>query len=275
MKLAIDLGGTNIRIGQVVDGVIVARRAIAYPAKDSYNEVMLQLGTLIDSMMTSEVDGIGIGVPSVVDSKRGIVYNATNIPSWKEVHLKEILEQKHSVCVSVNNDANCFALGEKLFGEGASFQNLVGLTLGTGVGAGIIIDGQLYNGRNTGAGEIGSLPYQDADFEHYCSSDFFTKYYGLTGKEAALKAAHGDTEALGIWEMFGRHLGELIKAILFTYDPEMIVIGGGISAAFSYYEAAMYASMSDFPYAETLKNLQIRITQKADISMLGASALIP
>lgn len=274
MKLAIDLGGTNIRIAQVVDGEIVDKTAIPCPSKESYNEVMLHIEGLIESMMTSEVEGIGIGVPSVVDAVRGIVYNPTNIPSWKEVHLKEILERQFSVPVFVNNDANCFALGEKLFGEGVPYRDVVGLALGTGVGSGIIIDGKLYNGRNTGAGEIGSLPYLDSDFEHYCSSGFFVDHYQLTGKEAAARAAQGDPTALEIWQAFGFHLGNLMKAVLFTYDPQTIVIGGGIASAFPYYESAMRASMSNFPYAETLKGLQVLVSKKPDISMLGASALI-
>lgn len=225
-------------------------------------------------MITPEVDGIGVGVPSVVDSLRGIVYNATNIPSWKEVHLKDILQHRFSVRVFVNNDANCFALGEKLFGEGMPFRNIVGLTLGTGVGSGIIIDGKLYNGRNTGAGEIGSLPYLDSDFEHYCSSGFFVDHYQITGKEAAQRAAQGDPAALELWQVFGSHLGQLMKVILYTYDPEAIVIGGGIASAFSYYAPAMWESMNDFPYAQTLRGLQVRVSKKADISMLGASALV-
>lgn len=275
MKLAIDLGGTNIRIGQVVDGEIVGKRAIPCPSKESYEEVLLHIETLIEEMMTPEVEGIGIGVPSVVDAVQGIVYNAANIPSWKEVHLKEILERRFSVPVFVNNDANCYALGEKLFGEGVPYRDVVGLALGTGVGSGIIIDGKLYNGRNTGAGEIGSLPYLDSDFEHYCSSDFFLSHYQLTGKEAALRAAQGDPAALQLWQVFGSHLGNLMKAILYTYDPEAIIIGGGIASAFPYYAPAMWASMGDFPYGETLKGLQVLVSKKADISMLGASALIP
>lgn len=274
MKLAIDLGGTNIRIAQVVDGEIVGRKAIPCPSKESCDEVLRQIEALIESMITPETEGIGIGVPSVVDAVQGIVYNAANIASWKEVHLKEVLERRFSLPVFVNNDANCFALGEKLFGEGLPFRDVVGLTLGTGAGSGIIIDGRLYNGRNTGAGEVGSLPYLDADFEHYCSSGFFVTHYHVTGKEAAERAAQGDPVALEIWQAFGTHLGQLMKAILYAYDPEAIVIGGGIASAFPYYAPAMREAMSDFPYAETLKNIQILTSSKADISMLGASALI-
>ena len=100
------------------------------------------------------------------------------------------------------------------------------------------------------------------------------KYYGITGVEASRRAANGDAEALAIWTVFGQHLGQLIKAILFAYDPDAIIIGGGISAAFTFYEASMHASLRDFPYLKTINNLQIKATRQPQISMLGASALV-
>ena len=86
--------------------------------------------------------------------------------------MKEVLEEEFKVAVAVNNDSNCFALGECLFGEGRSFSHMVGITIGTGIGAGVIVGRRLYCGQYVGAGEIGSLPYLDSDFEHYCSSFF-------------------------------------------------------------------------------------------------------
>ncbi|WP_321333484.1 ROK family protein [uncultured Bacteroides sp.] len=274
MKLAIDLGGTNIRIGQIEGGSVVRKTGIPCPSQESYSEVLSRIEVLIEQMMTGQVEGIGIGVPSVVDSEKGIVYNVANIPSWKEVHLKAVLQEKFSVPVYVNNDANCFALGEKLFGEGTSFNNVVGLTLGTGVGTGIIINGKLYSGHNTGAGEIGSLPYLKRDFEYYCSSAFFVDNYQISGKEAAERAACNDTFALNIWKDFGVHIGNLMKAILFTYDPEAIIIGGGIATAFPFFVESMKESMSTFPYPETLKRVRIVVSKNENISLLGASALI-
>lgn len=274
MKLAIDLGGTNIRIGQIANGVILKKIVIPCPSKESYQEVLSQIESLIEQMMNKQIEGIGIGVPSVVNSEKGIVYNVANIPSWKEVHLKKVLQDRFSVPVHVNNDSNCFTLGEKLFGEGIPFHNLVGVTLGTGVGTGIIVNDILYNGKNTGAGEIGSLPYLSYDFEHYCSSNFFERYHHLSGKEAAERAIKGDQQALNVWKIFGSHLGNLIKAILFTYDPEAIIIGGGIASAFPFFDKAMIETMNTFPYKETLNGVKIQISQKEDISLLGASALI-
>ena len=274
MKIGIDLGGTNMRVGLVNGSALVKKEIIPCPAKESREKILAELEALIGRYMCAEVEGIGIGVPSVVDSEQGIVYNVANIPSWKEVPLKQILEKRFSVPVQINNDSNCFTLGVKQFGEGQSFHNVVGLTVGTGIGAGVIIHDALYCGRNTGAGEVGSLPYLSHDFEHYCSSGFFVRYHGMTGKEAAMKAAAGEAGALNIWKEFGGHIGDLMKAILFAYDPEAIVIGGGIASAFALYESFMWETMQSFPYPETVKQVQIIVSQIEDAALLGASALV-
>lgn len=274
MRIGIDLGGTNMRVGLVKDGLVLKKDIVPCPSQADEKEVLLNLENLIERTMCSEVEGIGIGVPSVVDISEGIVYNVANIPSWKEVPLKRLLEERFSVPVFINNDSNCFALGIKQFGEGQQFRNLIGMTIGTGVGAGVIINNELYGGQNTGAGEVGSLPYLAHDFEHYCSSGFFVRYYDTTGKEVAERAAAGDLHALNIWNVFGSHLGELMKAILFTYDPEAIIIGGGIASAFAYYESSMWEKIQTFPYPETVKKLKIIVSRKEDVALLGASALV-
>lgn len=274
MRIGIDLGGTNMRVGLVSDGTLLRKEIIPCPAQAGEQEVLRQLEELIGRLMVPEVEGIGVGVPSVVDAREGIVYNVVNIPAWREVPLKQLLEQRFGVPVRVNNDSNCFTLGVKRFGEGKPFHDLVGITLGTGVGAGVIIRNALYGGSNTGAGEIGSLPYLEHDFEHYCSSGFFTRYHGMTGKEAGERAAMGDGEALAVWRAFGTHLGELLKAVLFTYDPEAIILGGGIAAAFRHYEEPMWQALHTFPYPETVKRVRVLPSQVQDVAMLGASVLI-
>lgn len=273
MKLAIDLGGTNIRIAQVENQTILNKKSIPCLSAGTEEEVLSQIYKLIDNMLDSKVTGIGIGVPSVVDHQKGIVYNVANIPSWKEVHLKHILQSKYQLPVSVNNDANCFALGEKLYGQGKLFSNLIGITLGTGVGAGIIINNSLYCGENTGAGEIGSLSYLNKDFEYYCSSNFFTDFHSTTGKEAYDKALAGDATAIDIWNEFGGHLGNLVKAILFTYDPTAVIFGGSISSAFPFFIQSLKKNILDFPYEKTLKSVHLLCTENPDISILGAAAL--
>ncbi len=274
MKIAIDLGGTNVRTGLIEGDRIVDIRKAPCPSQLSCEDSLRFLMDEARELIKGPVDGIGIGVPSVVDAEKGIVYNAVNIPAWKEVHLKEEMETQFGIPVQVNNDANCFALGEYLFGAGKPFRNLIGITLGTGTGAGVILDGKLYNGSNTGAGEIGSLPYLGRDFEYYCSSNYFTTLCHTTGKEAFQRAQAGDPEAQEQWNTFGKHLGELVKAVLFTYDPEAIVWGGGLSEAYPLFEQSMWQTIQNFPYNETVRKLHILVSQTPYVSLLGASALI-
>ena len=144
MRIGVDLGGTNVRAGLVKDGHIV--RLLSEPCKADRpeGEVVDHIASLIGELMRPEVSRIGIGVPSVVDAARGIVYNVVGIPSWREVYLKDLLEKRFSVPVHVNNDCNCFALGVCRFGEASAFSDVVCVALDTGVGAGVVIGGKLY-----------------------------------------------------------------------------------------------------------------------------------
>jgi glucokinase len=273
MKIGIDLGGTNVRMGIVADGKIIKK--LAEPCKaDAAEEVVVnQLKAMIRQLMGPSVESIGIGVPSVVDVEKGIVYDVCNIPSWKEVHLKDILEAEFKVPVAVNNDCNCFALGEYHFGEGANCKNIVCLALGTGVGAGIIIDGKLYVGNNAGAGEIGCIPYLAHDYEYYCGSRFFSEEHALTGKEAYERVCAGDKQAIRLWHEVGGYIGDLLKVALFAYDPEMIILGGSISNAYPFFESTMREALKTFPYSATVERLKIRVSQKEDVALLGAAML--
>ena len=272
MKIGVDLGGTNVRVGLVDEGRIV--RLLAEPCKSdrSEDEVVDHILSLIGRVMTPEVDRIGIGVPSVVDAAQGIVYNVVGIPSWREVRLKERVEARFGVPVRVDNDCNCFATGVCRFGEASSFDDAVCIALGTGVGAGIVIGGTLYRGRNTGAGEIGSIPYLDRDYEYYCSSRFFVGR-GTTGREAYERAVAGDAGALALWCEFGGHVGRLMMLVLYAYDPEAVVFGGSIAQAFDFFRDAMYERLQEFPYRNIVERVRICRTHVENVGLLGASAL--
>uniref|UniRef100_A0AB33JBV4 ROK family protein n=1 Tax=Prevotella sp. GTC17260 TaxID=3236796 RepID=A0AB33JBV4_9BACT len=271
--IAIDLGGTNIRAARVTSGIISAQQSVECKADGTEQEVLDQIFGLVDAIIDETVERIGVGVPSVVDYQSGTVFDVQNIPSWREVHLKALMEARYHIPVSVDNDVNCYVLGEKHFGAAAAYDHFVGITLGTGVGAGIFIGGHLYRGHNTGAGEIGCLPYLDATYEQYCSSWLF-RQMGLTGHELAQRAERGDTEAKQAWEGFGHHLGKLLQAILYTYDPQAIVIGGGIAASAPHFRCAMLASMRDgFPYPHVAERVKIHFSTLKSSNLLGASTL--
>src|SRR5690606_10392508 len=130
------------------------------------------IAAFIDTYSRYDFVGIGIGIPGLVDSSNGIALGLANIPSFQHVELKKFLTGRFSKPVFVNNDANCFAIGVHKYGVGKSFKSLVGITLGTGVGGGIVINGQLYSGLFSAAGEWCSAPYLDHNFEYYCSGKF-------------------------------------------------------------------------------------------------------
>ncbi len=271
--LGVDLGATNARAGLVRHQRLGEVSSVRIASEGSVEEVLDQLCGLIDRTTSGDIDGVGIGVPSVVDISKGIVYDVQNIPSWQEVHLKSILEERYGVPVLVNNDANCFALGEKHFGKGVGHQSLIGLILGTGFAGGIIVDGKLYAGRNCGAGEFGLIPYLESIYEHYCSGQFFPHRVGQTGAEVFRRAAAGDREAVEVFAEFGHHLGQAVKTILYAYDPEMIVLGGSVRKAFRFFENAMWESIRSFAYPNSVKSLKIEVSELEHVAILGAAAL--
>lgn len=273
MNIGVDLGGTKIKAGLEFNGLITQRKTVLLEHKDSLNDTLNQLIEFIRPFTSSNVKKIGIGVPSVVDTEKGIVYNVTNIPSWKEVALKEILEDAFHLPTYINNDVNCFTLGEHKFGQARGFKSAVGLTIGTGLGAGLIIDNKLYKGHNCGAGEIGLLPYLGHNYEYYVGNNFFEKYYHFNAHRAFYLAQSGNIEALVAWQEYGKHMGATLKAVLYVYDPEVIVLGGSISIAYAYFKDAMLESLKDFEFPESLKRIKIFQSNNENIALLGAAAL--
>ncbi len=271
--IGIDLGATNIR-GAVVSGESLSPiNAVRIHSDGSVADVLDDIHQVIDALMTDEIAAIGIGVPSVVDVNEGIVYDVQYIPSWKEVPLKRLLEARYRKPVLVNNDANCFALGEYYFGKGSKAGAMVGLTIGTGLGGGIIINHKLFAGYNCGAGEFGLLPYKDNILEYYCSGSFFRNVHGLDGLRVFEDAKAGDALALQLYGELGTHIGSAIKAVLYTYDPELIVLGGSVSQAYDLFEGSMRKEIKTLAYGQTAERIRIAVSELTNSGILGAAAL--
>jgi glucokinase len=271
--LGIDIGGTNIRVGLVENNVVVRMESLKIKREGSETEIMDDLNIIIGKFVKEKIDGIGIGVPSLVDPEKGIIYDATNIPAWKEVHLKEQLEAKYNIPVYVNNDANCFVMGEKHFGKVKAYSNIVGLIIGTGLGSGLVLNNHLYAGKNCGAGEFGMIPFRDHNFEYYCSGQFFENVHGTTGEEIKLRAEHGDTRASEIFTQFGSNLGEVIKVIMLALDPEIFILGGSVSKSFEFFKDAMWESIRKFLYVHSSDKIKVEVSEINHIAILGAAAL--
>ena len=273
MLLGIDIGGTTINMGLVQGSSIVVKKTVPSFKKEWNKQQTLDyLCEEISGIFSPEVEHIGIGVPTLVDPAQGIAYQAVNIPSWDEVNIKQAVQQRFGVPVSVNNDSNCFALGASAI-LGSKDRILVGITLGTGLGMGVIVDGKLLDGTHCGVGEIGSLPYNGHDYEEFCSKKFFTAHH-LQGKAAYDAAEAGDPATLELFHEFGRHLGELLSVVMFAYDPDCIVLGGGVANSYKLFEDAMKKTLAlRYPYIKALESLKIEVLPQGDIPVLGASQL--
>ncbi|MCU4176145.1 ROK family protein [Carboxylicivirga sp. N1Y90] len=271
--IGVYLGGKLLRVGRVKNNVVEAAIEREINNHDSEENILKEVLDAIDQVFNSEVGGIGIGVPSLVDVSKGIVYNVEHIPAWREVHLGDLLQDRYKVNVFVNNDANCFTIGEKYFGKAKKYSNLVGVIVGVGLGCGVITENRLYSGTNCGAGEFGCIPYRDHNYEYYCTTDYFDVKYGLKPEVLFTRAQKNDKIALAILEQFGFDFGQAIKTILYTYDPECIVIGGSIGKFFPFFEEAMWKVVRKFQYEKTVEKLCIEVSEEPDIAVLGAAAL--
>jgi glucokinase len=269
--LGIDLGGTNIRAGLVIENQITKIASEKTRANESAEQVLQDLFYFIDELITPSTNVIGIGVPGLVTA--GIVYDAVNIPAWKEIPLPNLMEQRYNLPVAVDNDANCFTLGEFYFGKGRDHDSLVGLTIGTGLGTGIIINKKLFTGNNGGAGEFGMIDYLDQCYEYYASGQFFRNVYNIDGETVFENAKKGNIDAHKLYEEMGMHLGNAIKAILYATDVSLIVLGGSVSKAFPYFSNSMWKQIETFAYKRAIKNLQIEVSELENSGVLGAAAL--
>ncbi|UZD22681.1 ROK family protein [Algoriphagus halophytocola] len=272
--LGLDIGGTGIKGGILINGELEDIRSISTPAKETKEHILETIAAFIESYLHYDLAGIGIGIPGLVNVREGIVLGLSNIPAFQHVELKKFLVQRFGKPVFINNDANCFASGVHKFGVGRKFNHLVGLTLGTGIGGGIVINGHLYSGVNSAAGEWCSASYLDHDYEHYCSGKFFEKYYHSKPKSLAKKALAGDPIAIQAFEEFGHHLGELIKHILYGLAPEAIILGGSIRKTYPLFKKSMMKSLEGFNYPTVIENLQILLSEMDETGIHGAVALV-
>tara|TARA_R110002167_G_scaffold19657_3_gene72201 strand:- start:584 stop:1429 length:846 start_codon:yes stop_codon:yes gene_type:complete len=271
--LGVDIGGTNIKIGKIVNGQVLQKCKIPVNRDDLEQVTLDNLYKGLKDLMTDSVQAIGIGVPAVVDIESGTIFDVQNIPSWTKVALKNLVEEKFNVPVYINNDANCFAIGEKQFGKLREFKNCVALSLGTGMGMGIIINEKLYNGVLCGAGEIGMVPYLDGILEHYTGSFFFEREYNSSALSLYNEALEGKENALRVFKEYGTHLAEAIKIILYMYAPEAIILGGSISNSFQFFEESLKTGLASFAYQKQIENLKIQTSDLVDSPILGAAAL--
>jgi glucokinase len=272
--LGFDIGGTNIRVGVVQDKKISKIEIEKIEDKNNKESVLNQLYGVIEKVWTEDIVAFGIGVPGIVDVENGIIYDVVNIPSWKEVHLKSLLEKRYNRPVFINNDANCFALGEKYYGKAIAANSMVGLITGTGMGAGLVLNNRLYSGRNCAAGELGLISYLDHNYEYYCAGGFFEATWGVSAFETFQKCEQNDPSALERMKIYGKHLSEAVKLVLYAYDVDTIILGGSVSKAFEFYSDSLWENLNKIVlFKKQLEDLIIAPSELENSAILGAASL--
>jgi glucokinase len=241
--IGVDLGGTAIKLGRfLATGDCLQSLTVPTPQPQYPEPVLTAIATAIATLdPDQEARAIGIGTPGPADITARIARIAINLPDWIDVPVADWLEPKVQRPVVVANDANCAGLGEAWLGAGRAFQDLILLTLGTGVGGCIILNGRLFVGHDGAAGELGLVTLNPeghpchsgnaGSLEQQVSAQAIRRDRGMEPAELATRAAAGDGDAIAFWQAYGRRLGAGLVSSLYVLNPEAAIIGGGISAA--------------------------------------------
>ena len=293
--IGIDLGGTAIKLGRFSeDGICHQSLTVPTPQPATPEAVLATITDAILQLQTppflkggqggDQIRAIGIGTPGPVDAIGRIARVAINLKNWHNVPLADWLEAKTGLPTILENDANCAGLGEAWLGAGRHFKNLILLTLGTGVGGAVILDGKLFSGHQGAAGELGLIAINPdgpecnsgnrGSLEQYVSVQAIRRETGLEPIELANLAKSGDAKALEYWQNYGRYLGIGLASIIYILTPEAIIIGGGISAAAEFFLPTVRAEIERRVLPSSRENLQLLVAQLGNqAGMVGAAKL--
>lgn len=284
--IGIDLGGTAIKLGRFrPDGFCLASLTVPTPQPATPEAVLLAILDAIDQVdPAGQSLAIGLGTPGPADAAGRVARVAINLAGWRDVPLADWLEAKTGRPSIIANDANCAGLGEYWIGAGKDFQDLILLTLGTGVGGAIILNGELFVGRQGTAGELGLITLDpdgppcnsgnQGSLEQHASVQAIRRRTGLEPGELGQRALAGDPEAIAFWETYGRELGAGLASLIYVLTPEAIIIGGGISASAPFFFPAAIAEIERRVLPSSREGLQILPAQLGNqAGMVGAAKL--
>lgn len=283
--IGIDIGGTAIKLGRFEHtGQGLQFLTIATPQPATPDAILNAIAAAIPTIdPNQQAESIGIGTPGPTDVTGRIARLAINLPGWANVPVADRMEAEFKIPCTVGNDGNCAALGEQWQGAGRHYQNIVMLTLGTGVGGGIILNGQLFIGHNGAAGELGSISFNPDG--HPCNSGnhgsleqqlCIGSIVRRSGKNPALLgqlAKAGDPEALAFWECYGRDLGIGLTTLIYVLNPEAIVVGGGISGSSEFFFKSAMIEMKTRVSAPSQGTQLLKAELGNQAGMYGAAKL--
>ncbi len=305
--IGIDIGGTNIR-GGMIDNIGNVYNCIKIPIgkTKNYEEVKKKLVWLINEIVEinkitlDDIKGIGIGCPGLINADKGIVIKSPNLQDFKSIPLAYDISKKINKKVLIENDANVFALGEYYCGSGRNSESMICITVGTGIGGGIILNGNLWRGFSGIAGEVGHIIIKENGAKCGCGVKGCMEQYtsatalvnkakqaiikgektslslkNLTAFEIYKAAKNNDFVAKKIVNNAIHHLGLGLAALVNILNPETIIIGGGVAEAGNFFLKSLENEIKKMAYTLTTYNLKIFKSSLGDkAGIIGAGFLI-
>ena len=308
--IGVDLGGTNIKIGIVSQrGKLLKKISLSSKAEGGPDKVVKQIRLGIKEILSKnkkKIRGIGIGSPGVVSIKKGTVENPPNFPGWTKVNLGNIISKEFDIDCHVENDANAAAIGEMIFGTGKRYNSFVMITLGTGVGGGIILNRKLYRGEIGAAGEVGHITINYNGPRCNCGSygcieAYVGNNYLISKAKADLTASpnpkilklvnndlnlltpliinkaaeDGDTFAKSVISEMGEQIGSALASVSNLLDVSTFIIGGGVSG----FGRPLFTAINKSFVVRVITSLRNRVKVlpaklKNEAGIKGASALV-
>jgi glucokinase len=298
--IAVDIGGTKTKIALVgkEDSRILFKDVLSTGIFKNKNELISYLTKKIDEIIEkmgirkSDVHGLGIGLPGPVDYSKGLVRYLPNISGWRNVPLGKILLNRTGLPTFIDNDANLAALAEYRLGAGRIAKDLICITLGTGIGGGLILDGRLYRGWQFSAGEIGHLPLNEkgprcncgglACLERYVGNEAILKEARLKTKDRKITlerlsrlARAGDKDAIEVWKKVGSRLGLALAAAANLLNLKLVVIGGGVADAGKVLFDSVRRTIDQRAMNGPAKRIKLRKAKLGnDAGLMGAAILV-
>ncbi len=309
LAIGVDLGGTNLKVA-VVDtgGHVLTKELSEGGASRGPQAIITEIADTLDRLLSetghqrSQLKGLGIGAPGPLSHRSGRIIRCANLSDWVDVPLRDLLQERLGVPVALDNDGNAAALGEFWAGAGRGCQNLVLLTLGTGVGAGVILDGKLLRGHFENAGELGHMIVQAEGepcpcgqrgcLERYASASAVARFADAAGfsprgeaakeggqeidaEQVADAARQDDPVCVRVWEDACRYLAIACVNIQHAFNVERVVLGGGMSAAGDFLLDGVRKHLERETWSLHIDAPEVVLaTLGNDAGVIGAAALI-
>lgn len=267
--IGIDLGGTAIKLGRFnCAGELLAELQVSTPQPAVPGAVTMALCEAVEQLDPDrQASVVGVGLPGPMDPAARVARICINLPGWENVPLAEWMESRLDRAVTLANDGNCAVVGEAWLGAARGFTDVVLLTLGTGVGGGVILSNQLFTGHNGAAAEPGLIVVQPdgpacnsgnhGSLEQYASIAALRRLCDREPRQLSALADAGDSEAIAIWSRYGSRLGVGVASLVYLFTPQLVLLGGGLAGAIHHFLPAVQDEVDARVQAVSREGLKI------------------